>query len=77
MTVAPLFSEMLVSAMKVPWNAVVVPSVAELPICQYTLHGLAPLTSTTELADAVVSVEPISKTNCASGSPRRRASARL
>ena len=33
-TVAPLFSEMLVSAIRLPWNAVVVPSVAELPTCQ-------------------------------------------
>ena len=34
MTVAPLFSEMLASAITLPWNAVVVPSVAELPTCQ-------------------------------------------
>ena len=34
MTVAPLFSEMLASAIRLPWKAVVVPSVAELPICQ-------------------------------------------
>ena len=56
-TVAPLFSEMLVSAIRLPWNAVVVPSVAELPTCQKTLHGVAPLMSTTELADAVVSAD--------------------
>ena len=34
MTVAALFSEMLASAIRLPWNAVVVPSVAELPTCQ-------------------------------------------
>ena len=34
MTVAPLLSEMLASAITLPWNAVVVPSVAELPTCQ-------------------------------------------
>ena len=34
MTVAPLFSEMLVRAIRLPWKAVVVPSVAELPTCQ-------------------------------------------
>ncbi len=33
-TVAPLLSEMLASAIRLPWNAVVVPSVAELPTCQ-------------------------------------------
>jgi len=33
-TVAPLLSEMLASAIRFPWNAVVVPSVAEEPICQ-------------------------------------------
>jgi hypothetical protein len=52
-----------------PWTAVVVPSVALLPICQYTLHGEAPLTSTTELLDAVVNVVATSNTNWASGSP--------
>ena len=33
-TLAPLLSEMLASAIRLPWNAVVVPSVAELPTCQ-------------------------------------------
>ena len=75
-TVAPVFSEMSERAMRLPWKAVVVPMVAELPTCQKTLHGDAPLTSCTELADAVVSVEAISNTNWAFGSPsasRRRA----
>ena len=34
---APVFSVMLVSARMSPTNAVVVPSVAELPTCQNTL----------------------------------------
>ena len=33
-TVAPLLSEMSLSAIRLPWNAVVVSSVAELPTCQ-------------------------------------------
>ena len=42
---------------------------AELPTFQNTLHGCAPLTSRTWLADAVISVEPAWKTKRASGSP--------
>ena len=68
-TEAPLFSEMLASAIRLPWNAVVVSSVAELPTCQKTLHGDALLISTTELAGAVVRAEAISNTNCAFLSP--------
>ena len=34
------------------------PRVAELPICQNTLQGLAPFTSMTLLADAVMRVLP-------------------
>ena len=34
MTVAPLLSEIEVSAIRLPWNAVVRASVAELPTCQ-------------------------------------------
>jgi hypothetical protein len=37
--VAPVCAVMLVSAMTVPTNVVVVPSVAELPTCQKTLHA--------------------------------------
>ena len=44
-TLAPLFTEIDVSARMLPWNAVLVPSVAELPTCQKTLHAWAPLTS--------------------------------
>ena len=42
---------------------------AELPTCQNTLQGCAPLTSFTWLADAVISVEPAWKTKTALGSP--------
>jgi hypothetical protein len=68
-TVADVVAVIDCIAMTVPWNAVVVPSVAELPTCQYTLHGVAAPMSSTELFEAVVSVVPIMKTNCASGSP--------
>lgn len=36
---APVITEMLVSARMLPTNLVVVPKVAELPTCQYTLHA--------------------------------------
>ena len=45
------------------------PSVAELPTCQKTLQAWAPLIRLTELAEAVVSVEPAWKTKTAFGSP--------
>jgi hypothetical protein len=57
-TVAPVMRVMLVSAKIFPTNFVVEPSVAELPTCQKTLHGEAPLISTVELL-AVVRVLPI------------------
>ena len=38
-TLAPVFSVMLVSARMSPWNDVVVPRVAEEPTCQKTLHA--------------------------------------
>jgi hypothetical protein len=65
----PVFMVILVSAMIFPLNAVVVPSVAELPTCQNTLQGEALLIRTTDDADAVVSVLPILKTQTALGSP--------
>jgi len=40
--VVPVFSEMDERAMMVPANVVLVPSVAELPICQNTLCDVAP-----------------------------------
>jgi len=63
MTVAPVFNEADVSAMMVPTNVLVVPSVAELPTCQKTLHHDAPLISETVLLDAVIKVEPAWKMN--------------
>ena len=66
-TVAPVFSVMDVRARIVPWKLVVVPSVAELPTCQKTLHAEAPLTSFTWLADAVMSVDAAWKTKTAAG----------
>ena len=53
-TVAPSLTEIEVSARMFPWNAVRVPSVAELPTCQKTLHAWAPLTSRTLLSVAVI-----------------------
>ena len=68
-TLAPSFTEIDVSARMLPWNAVLVPSVAELPTCQKTLHAWAPLTSRTLLSVAVTSVDGIWKMNTARGSP--------
>jgi hypothetical protein len=45
------------------------PSVAELPICQKTLHAWAPFSSFTSLEAAVVSPLPTWKMNTALGSP--------
>jgi hypothetical protein len=50
---------------------VVVPSVAELPTCQNTLHWDPPLTMRTLEALAVVSVLPILKMKTALGLPGR------
>jgi len=68
-TVVPVSSVMDASAIIVPLNTVPVPKVAELPTCQKTLHALAPSIRIIELADAVVSVEPIWKMNTESGLP--------
>ncbi len=56
--VDPVFAVMLVRARIVPRKTEVVPSVAELPICQKTLQAWAPLIRATRLAGAVVSVDP-------------------
>jgi hypothetical protein len=40
-----------------PLKLEAVPSVAELPTCQNTLHAWAPLVNTMLLAEAVMSVE--------------------
>jgi len=53
----------------VPLNAVVVPSVAELPTCQKTLHACVPPVRSTVLPVAVVNVEPLWKMKTAFGSP--------
>jgi len=58
-----------VRARTVPTNVEAVPRVAELPTCQYTLHASAPFNSTTELADAVMSVLAAWNTNTVSGLP--------
>jgi hypothetical protein len=68
-TVAPVVSVMLVSATIFPAKEVVVPSVAELPTCQWTLHAEPLLVMTTLEPLAVVSVVPIWKTQTALGSP--------
>ena len=68
MTSVPVVAVIDVRAMIVPTKSVPVPSVAELPTCQNTLHGDAPLIRETELLEAVVSVDPIWKTKTASGS---------
>jgi len=68
-TLVPVFSAMLVNARMFPTNRVPVPSVAELPTCQYTLQGEAPLIRSTEALLAVVSVLPIWNTNTALASP--------
>src|ERR1700716_1211650 len=57
-TVTPSLTEIEVRARMFPTNTDEVPSVAELPICQKTLHGCAPLMRFTELPTPVISVEP-------------------
>jgi len=68
-TVAPFVRLMLVSARTFPTNSVPVPTSAELPICQNTLHGLPPPIISTEELLAVVSVLPVLKMNTALPSP--------
>jgi hypothetical protein len=65
----PVVTVMDWSAMMVPTKVEFVPSVAELPTCQNTLQGCAPLTRMTLLAEAVVSVDPAWKIQTAFGSP--------
>jgi hypothetical protein len=68
-TVAPVVAVTDACAITVPTKWVFVPRVAELPICQKTLQGLAPFCSTTLLADAVVSVLAAWKIQTVSGTP--------
>jgi len=70
-TVALLRSETEVNAIIVPLKFVVEPSVADEPTCQKTSHGVTPPVKTTELADAVVSVETAWKMNCDPAGPVR------
>lgn len=67
--VAPVLSVMEVVANIFPTKFVCVPSVAELPIVQYTLHACAPLINNTCELEAVVSVEPIWNTQTLFGLP--------
>ena len=55
-------------AITFPTIVEVLPSVAELPTIQNTLHGCAPLISTTELEDAVIRVDSAKKMKIAFGS---------
>ncbi len=59
LTWAPVFRVADVNARIVPLNDVVVPSVAEEPTCQKTLHAWAPPERATALPVAVVSVDPL------------------
>ena len=57
--VAAVLAVIVAKAMTVPTKRVPVPSVAEEPTCQNTLHACAPLTSWTVVLEPVISVEPI------------------
>ena len=67
--VAPVLAVIEAAAMIVPTKRVPLPSVAEEPTCQKTLHACAPPTSETLVFDSVISVEPTWKMNTALGSP--------
>ncbi len=68
-TVTPLVTVIEVRARMLPAKTEPVPSVAELPTCQKTLHSWAPLISVTVLPDAVISVESVWKMKTELGSP--------
>ncbi|HUR76934.1 MAG TPA: hypothetical protein VMZ22_03225 [Acidimicrobiales bacterium] len=68
-TRALVFAVIEVNARIVPTNLEPTPSVAELPTCQNTLHGWAPLMTLTLLLTAVVSEVPVWKMNTAPASP--------
>jgi len=67
--VALVSKVILARAITVPIKFVPVPRVAELPTCQKTPHGCAPLTSATEASLAVMRVLGTRKINTASGLP--------
>jgi hypothetical protein len=58
-----------VRARMVPLKLEAVPSVAELPTCQNTLHACAPLVRMTLLEDAVIRVDATWKINTEAGLP--------
>ena len=68
-SVALVVKVTLVNARMLPTNAVPVPTVAELPTCQNTLHACAPLIVMTEALLPVIRVLPILNTQTAFGSP--------
>ena len=68
-TVVPVCTVIEVRARMLPTKLLPVPSVAELPTCQNTLHAWAPLIRLTVLLDAVMRVDPAWKINTASGLP--------
>jgi hypothetical protein len=68
-TVVPVPAVTEVKARMEPTNVEPTPRTAELPTCQKTLHGFAPLVNSTWLLTAVMSVEPAWKMNTAAGSP--------
>lgn len=67
-TLTPSRREIEVRARMLPLNVVELPRVADDPIWKKTLQARAPLTSTTDADEAVVSVEPIWNTNKESAS---------
>jgi hypothetical protein len=62
-TVTLLFTVIELRARMLPVKVEPVPSVAELPTCQNTLHAFAPLINVTVLPDPVVSDELVWKMN--------------
>lgn len=66
---APVVAVIDVRAKMCPTNIELVPSVAELPTFQNTLHACAPLRRVMELPEEVISVEAVWKTKTAVGSP--------
>nr|WP_254896775.1 hypothetical protein [Amycolatopsis sp. Hca4] len=68
-TAVPVVTVIDVNAMIVPTKFEFVPSVAELPTCQYTLHACAPLIKFTSLAGAVINVDATWKIHTVSDSP--------
>jgi hypothetical protein len=70
-TLAPVCTVAEVNAKMLPTNVVSVPSVAELPTCQKTLHAWAPPMSLTVLFDEVIRVDPAWKMNTALAFPSR------